>query len=349
MTRTKANIYSLFLLTCLVGLAIGLYLIISPFLLPFAWAVVLVLPCWPLYRKMCSRWPKHEARNAFLIVSLLALVIISAVAPLLFVLEGEAESAVTGIKRWAQAVEPRVPQVLLRIPVLGETIGTKLQTLVKDRGEVVEILNKYQDPLLAFATAAAKGLFSSVVTLTLALFISFFLFRNGLELTTQLNTVARKLGGTKLQGIIVTAAATMKGSVYGVLLTAIVQGILGGIGYAVAGAPVPVLFGFLTTVMALLPYGTPFVYIPVAVLTVVEGAPVSHGVLLGVWGVAVVSMIDNILRPIFISQASQMPFLLSFFGVLGGLISFGLIGLVLGPAIAVIALVLWREAATKET
>jgi len=349
MTRTQANIYSLILLAALVGLAIGLYFILAPFLLPIAWAVVLVLPCWPLYRRMCRRWPKHETRNAALIVALLALVIFSAVAPLLFVLEGEAERAVAEVRKWAEAVEPHVPPVLLEIPFIGESIGARVQALVKDRGELVEMLNKYHDPLLSFATAAAKGLFGGVVTLALSLFISFFLFRNGSELSAQVNTVARKLGGAKLQALIVTAAETMKGSVYGVLLTAIVQGLLGGIGYAVAGAPVPVLFGFLTTVMALLPYGTPFVYIPVAVLTVVEGAPLSHGVLLAIWGVAVVSMIDNILRPVFISQASRMPFLLSFFGVLGGLISFGLIGLILGPAIAVMALVLWREAAMKET
>ncbi len=347
MTRTQSNIYALVLLVGLVGLAIGLYLIVSPFLLALAWAVVLVLPCWPLYRRLCTRWPNRESRNAFIVVASMAIVVIAAVAPLV-VLEGEAASAIVAVRSWAQDVEPRVPSFVLKIPFVGGMLGEKLPQIVKDRSEMAQILNKYQDPLLAFAAAAAKGLFSTVVTLGLALFISFFLFRNGLELSRQIQTAARKLGGPKLQDLIITAAETMKGSVYGLLLTALVQGLLAGVGYAVAGSPVPVLFGFLTMIMALLPYGPPFVYIPVAVLTVVQGSPLSHGIILALYGIGVVSMSDNILRPIFISQASQMPFLLSLVGVVGGLMSFGLIGVVLGPAISVVALVLWRELASPK-
>ena len=123
---------------------------------------------------------------------------------------------------------------------------------------------------------------------------------------------------------------------------------LAGIGYAVAGAPVPVLLGFFTMVMSLIPFGTPVVYLPVAVIVVANGAPLLHGILLAAWGICVVSAMDNILRPLFISQSTNMPIVLSFFGVIGGIIAFGLLGIILGPVVLAIALMLWREWAQVE-
>jgi predicted PurR-regulated permease PerM len=94
--------------------------------------------------------------------------------------------------------------------------------------------------------------------------------------------------------------------------------------------------------MSLIPFGTPLVYIPVAGYLLVQGE-VLAGVLLFAWGVGVVSMADNILRPFFISQATQMPILLVFMGVVGGVLSFGLLGIFVGPAIIAVAQVLWVE------
>ena len=101
-------------------------------------------------------------------------------------------------------------------------------------------------------------------------------------------------------------------------------------------------------VMSLIPFGTPVVYLPVAVVVVANGAPLLHGILLAAWGICVVSAMDNILRPLFISQSTNMPIVLSFFGVIGGIIAFGLLGLILGPVVLAIALMLWREWAHVE-
>jgi predicted PurR-regulated permease PerM len=127
------------------------------------------------------------------------------------------------------------------------------------------------------------------------------------------------------------------------LLTALAQGALAGIGFFVAGTPVPLLLAFCTVVASLIPFAPPIIYLGAAGALLAQGAPWWHAALLAAWGVGVVSSADNVIRPLFISQATQTPLLLVFFGVIGGLVAFGLIGVVIGPVILTIAMVLWKE------
>jgi predicted PurR-regulated permease PerM len=130
--------------------------------------------------------------------------------------------------------------------------------------------------------------------------------------------------------------------VYGILLTALVQGTLAGLGYWVAGMASPVTLGVLTALFALIPFGTPLVWGGAGAWLLFQG---ETGAAIGVWiwGAAVVSQIDNVLRPIFISSVGAIPFLLVLFGVLGGLLAFGLVGLFVGPIVLAVAWAVWRE------
>jgi predicted PurR-regulated permease PerM len=117
---------------------------------------------------------------------------------------------------------------------------------------------------------------------------------------------------------------------------------LAGLGYAVAGAPSPILLTLMTLLIALIPFGTPFAWGGVAIWMLAKGQTVpAIGLIL--WGVFVVSWIDNIIRPMVISGATKVPFLLIMFGVLGGLGAFGMVGLFIGPVILAVLLAVWRE------
>jgi predicted PurR-regulated permease PerM len=135
---------------------------------------------------------------------------------------------------------------------------------------------------------------------------------------------------------------TVKAVVYGLVLAALVQGVLVGLGYWIAGAGAPVFLAALTTVCGLIPFAVPALLIGVVLWLVVSGHTVA-GVALGVWGGLVVGWTDHIVRPFLISREAQIPFLLVLFGVLGGLAAFGLVGLFIGPVILAVLLAIWRE------
>jgi predicted PurR-regulated permease PerM len=119
---------------------------------------------------------------------------------------------------------------------------------------------------------------------------------------------------------------------YGVVMTAAVQAVLGTLGFALAGVPFPVLFGGALFFAAMLPSGTVLVWLPIALWVLISGRT-GWGIFLLVWGGGVVSTVDNLLRPIFIGRGLRMHMLLVFFGTLGGMIAFGLIGLFTGPLV----------------
>ena len=350
MKEKAADIRAQLLVSIISLLAIvtATYLVLEPFVQAMAWATILVLASWPIYRRLSNLMPGKPKASAFAMTLLLALLLVAAVAPILVALVSELDSATTAVKAELQRDEPRVPKVISELPYIGRAIEDRVLSLWQNKRQALSMLSDYQEPLVNFFTTLAKGVLSSLFTLSMCIFIAFFLFLNGPELARQFRVIGRRLGGDRFDRLVAASRETVKGAVYGVLLTALVQGVLAGVGYVVAGAPVPVLLGFFTMVMSLIPFGTPFVYLPVAVIVVANGAPALHGLLLAAWGICVVSAMDNVLRPLFISQSTNMPIVLSFFGVIGGIIAFGLLGIILGPVVLAIALMLWREWAHVE-
>ena len=119
-------------------------------------------------------------------------------------------------------------------------------------------------------------------------------------------------------------------------------GLLAGIAYAVAGLPVPALLGAATALLALIPFGAPVVWVPAGLAPLFQGNWLAGGGIL-LWGMLVVSWVDNLIRPMVISASTRVPFLLVFFGVVGGAMAFGLIGLFIGPVVLSVLLTLWKE------
>jgi predicted PurR-regulated permease PerM len=148
--------------------------------------------------------------------------------------------------------------------------------------------------------------------------------------------------GPRVHHYISTISDTTRAVVYGIGLTAIAQAFLAGISYFVAGVPNPMVLTIVTFLLALIPFGPPVAYTSVSLWLFSQGQTVEAiGVM--AWGVCIVSTADNVIRPLVISGATQIPFLLIMFGVLGGIASFGLIGLFIGPVILAVLLAIWRE------
>ncbi|MBB4227098.1 putative PurR-regulated permease PerM [Rhizobium mongolense] len=136
--------------------------------------------------------------------------------------------------------------------------------------------------------------------------------------------------------------ATVKGVIYGLIATALAQALLAGLGFWIAGVPQALLLGFLTFVLSFVPVGPPLVWGSVALWFLVQGA-VWWSIFIAAWGLLLVSSIDNLIRPYVLGKTNTLPVLLGLFGLLGGVIAFGFIGIFLGPTLLAVAYSLFRE------
>lgn len=182
----------------------------------------------------------------------------------------------------------------------------------------------------------------NLVKLCFALLSLYFFYRDGQTILSQVSKALEMVIGPRIHHYLDTISETTRAVVYGVGLTAVAQAILAGLSYFVAGVPNPMVLTLVTFLLALIPFGTPLAYSAVALWLFSQGQMVGAiGVML--WGVCIVSTSDNVIRPLVISGATQIPFLLIMFGVLGGIASFGLVGLFIGPVILAVLLAIWRE------
>jgi predicted PurR-regulated permease PerM len=181
-----------------------------------------------------------------------------------------------------------------------------------------------------------------ILYLSLSVFMSFFLYQDGATLSARLEALFTRVGGKQAPELFRIARDTIKSVVYGIIGTALAQGFLAGTGFLIAGVPGVLLLGVLTCILSLIPLGPPLIWAPAAIWLFQKGE-LGWSIFLALWGMLVVSAVDNVLKPYFISRGSHLPFILVFLGVLGGVMAFGLLGIFLGPTLLAIAYALFRE------
>jgi predicted PurR-regulated permease PerM len=164
-----------------------------------------------------------------------------------------------------------------------------------------------------------------------SILIAFFLYRDRVALGDRFRAAAVRVAGPNADLLIALATNTLHSVVYGILGTAVVQGVLTAIGLLIAGVPGAILLGLLTFFLSIVPMGPSLVWVPAMIWLYQTGAP-GWALFLLVWGFGI-SSIDHFLKPWLISQGSALPFILIFFGVVGGVLTFGFIGVFLGPTL----------------
>jgi predicted PurR-regulated permease PerM len=333
----------LLLALLLVGMAALCALILEPFITPIVWAAILAYASWPLYRRLRRLLHGYRTVAALLMTLLLAGAVIVPVLWILMLVQGELISAYQAITRYLAQGPQAVPNFLTRIPWIGDKIQETMDRYSTDPSELTQQLSGW---MLGWSSQLGRILGEvgrNVVKLSLTLLTLFFFYRDGETIATQADTVVEGFFGDRLNPYVSTAGKMTRAVVYGLLITAITQGVLAGIGYWVVGVTAPVLLGALTGFLSIVPLvGTAIVWVPVGVYLLSVGL-VWKGVLMLTWGAVLVHPADNVLRPILISNATHVPFLIVMFGALGGLEAFGLLGLFTGPVVLAIAMAIWRE------
>jgi predicted PurR-regulated permease PerM len=320
----------------------GCLLVLRPFLSALLWAAVLCVSSWPFYRRLLKLLGNRRTLAALtmslgmILVVLLPFVIIGAT------LADNVKELTAATKHWIAQGPPSPPTWLAKMPVVGHQATEYWQSLAADTTKLWSETQRFIEPVSSWLLAAGLALGRGVLELGLSIFIAFFLFRDGLAAAERLNTGVERIGGERGKHLLTVAGNTIRGVVYGILGTALTQAVVAGIGYVIAGVPgagVLALLTFFTSVVPVL--GTALVWVPAAFWLFHQGST-GWGIFMLIWGAGVAN-IDNVLKPWLISQGSNMPFILIFFGVLGGAVAFGFIGVFLGPTLLAVGFRLVEE------
>ena len=329
-------------------LAAGCLVVLRPFLSAILWATVLTYTTWPLLLRLEGWLGGRRSLAAFTMTTLIAVVMV-----LPFVLAGitlaENVSRLEDLFRFLQGGLPAAaPEWVRRLPWIGPAVERAWPGLAQDTGWI-------SDTLKSAGLGAGKWLLKhsldfgkGIVQLALSVVIVFVFYRDGERVGARLAAGAQRIAGDVSQHLLSVAGSTVRSVVYGIIGTALAQAIVAAFGFWVAGVPSPFLLGLLTFLLALVPAGPPFVWVPAA-LWLFHGGQVGWGVFMAVWGVVGISGIDNVIRPYLISRGANLPFVIVLLGAIGGVLAFGFIGLFLGPVLLAVGYALVREFTASHT
>lgn len=316
----------------LAGLAIGCWLVLAPFLSAILWGAILVYTTWPLFTWLRLRLRLRDSAAAGVMVFLTALLI---VLPLALAAPAGADDAQILRRTVEDAVArglPSAPGWLPEVPLIGSTIAEYWNTWATDLSAIGDTLKPYLGMIVESGLKTMLSVAGGVLQFLLALVVAFFFYASGEVLAGHLARIIGRIAGPRAPRLIAVTGATVRGTVYGILGTALVQGFLTAFGLWLSGVPRPVLLGAIAGVIAVLPIGAPVVWIP-ASLWLLSTGHTGWGIFLFSYGLLIVSGSDNVIRPYFIARGAKLPFLLTILGVLGGAIAFGLLGIFLGPVL----------------
>ena len=327
------------------GVAIGCMLVLYPFFSAILWASILVFTTWPVFMTLRARVGRTAAAALMvLITAVVVLLPLALVAPS----GGRDISDIQASLQVAMASGlPPAPVWVANIPVIGVTMHDLWDSWARDLSVMVAFFRPYFGIAAEFGLRLLLGLANGVLEFLLALVVAFFIYGSGDIIAAKLQTLLRRIAGDRADRLITVTGATVRGVVYGILGTAVVQGLLAVFGLWLAGVPRPLLLGVIGGGLSVLPIGVPFVWIPASLWLLASGNTVA-GVFLGLWGGIVISGADSLIRPYFIARGAQLPFLLTLLGVLGGALAFGLLGIFVGPVLLGVGYTLVNEWPVRE-
>ncbi len=310
----------------------GAFLVLRPFLVPLVWAAITAYMTWPLYRRARDRW-QRPALTAALFVAAAFLALIVPVAWLMAALAEQVPQLVRGAQGWLEAGAP-LPGWLSDLPLLGAQIEAARDRALAASDELGAYLRGHAGALSQYAVGLAGGLARNVFVAAIALLAIYTFYVDGERIAARARGLASALFPDTALHLLDHVGAVVQAVVFGLVGTAIVQGLMAGLGLALFGVPSPVALGAATTVLSFVPVGPPVVW-GGASLWLYASGHTAAAIGMAVWGVLLVSSVDNVLRPVLIRRAGtvELPFLLVLFGVLGGLAAFGFLGLFLGPVL----------------
>lgn len=332
------------LVTCLV-LGLALFKIVQPFLGPLLWAIFIAFLLYPLHVRLAVRLRGKPQMSAALLTVLTFIVIIGPLTALSAAFAAQVGDLLQIVQDKVAGQTSGNVLNLANVPWVRQTLDWLNNTLDIDVAQIQGWFTQgSREALQTLASLTGKvfiGAVGTVIGFVLMEFMLFFFIRDGGEMvaTTRELIPMSEMHKAKLFDHL---AAVTRAMVYGTGLTALIQGTLVGISFLIVNLPSPIVFGVIAALVALLPFGgTALVWGPAAMVLAFQGRW-GATIFMLVWGAVLVSLVDNVVRPMLVSGRANVGTLTVFIGVLGGLAAFGAIGLFLGPVILALIIALIR-------
>lgn len=322
---------------------LGLW-IASAFLPALAWASVIAIAIDPLRRRLLGRSASERARTATAALITGAIALLVAV-PLVFGI-AEAAREAGDVARWIVAARTNgvpVPYWVAKLPIGAPTLTTWWQeNLVTPEGASVQLRHLQSAQWIARTRLIGGDVLRRLVVFAFTLLALFFLLRDRDAILDQCRRASDRLLGPPGERLGRQAILSIRGTIDGLVLVGIGEGVVMAVVYLVLGVPHPLLLGGATAVAAMIPFGAALVFAAAACLLLAAGSVVS-AILVVATGLVVVGIADHFVRPVLIGGATRLPFLWVLIGILGGVETFGLLGLFVGPATMAVLIMLWRD------
>ena len=319
----------------------GLYTL-HEFLPALIWAVVLAIGVWPLFERAANRWPKQ--RKTLLPAAIVLTVLLVFVVPVTLIAVPLAHDA-HGMAEWVEqarrsGIPP--PALLSRLPY-GANLTALWQSNLGQPGQIsVLTARTLQGGLVATGRKFGSEALHRLVLLGFMLLTLFMLLREAEGVVEQVKVASRRAFGPAGENVGRQMVLSVHGTVNGLVLVGLVEGLILGVVYFIVGVPHATLFGLFTALLAMVPFGAGIAFGVAALLLLAVNKLVGAVVVVIVGGV-VTFVADHFIRPVLIGGATRLPFIWVLLGILGGVGAWGLIGLFLGPAILAALMLLWRE------
>jgi predicted PurR-regulated permease PerM len=335
-------------LVLLVAVSIAFAIILWPFYPAVLWAVILAIVFTPLVRRVSVRMGDRRTLAALVTLMVVVVMVMLPAAVITAMLLQEAFGVYTRTQSGELNFTRYAQQIMDALPAWATGLLDRfgLTSLRAVQEKFTAGLTKGFQFFMTQALNIGQNAFNFVVSIFIMLYLLFFLLRDGAELAERIRVVV-PLESALQRNLATKFATVVRATVKGNVVVAVVQGALGWLAFWILGIDGALLWGVVMALLSLLPaVGAGLIWLPVAIYVLVTG-PVWQGVLLIVYGVLVIGLVDNVLRPILVGKETKLPDYVVLISTLGGLVIFGLNGFVLGPLIAAMFIAMWDVVATS--
>ena len=344
--RVSELVQPLLGLVLLIAIVLAVLAVMAPFLTAIIWAVILVSATWTPFQWLSGRLGNRDTLAATLIVSALLLFIL---VPLLVASVDFAQQLThlaRTIPEQVQAGLPELPNWISGLPLIGEWAATQWLALQNQDYQILTQLKGMVAPAARIMLSMAGALGGGLVMLLISIIIAGLLYAEGERLHRWVIAFSQKVAGPAGENLLLISNSTIRGVVYGFIGAAVAQGALAWLGLAIAGVPNAMSLGLLVCLVSVVPGGPPLIGFMAAYWLFKQGEVIWAGVLVA-WFLLVVSTIDNVVKSLVIGRNSPLPISLILFGVIGGAIAFGMLGVFLGPTLLALFYTLIRNWVNK--
>jgi predicted PurR-regulated permease PerM len=339
-TSTSAQVRARVALAAAV--AVGAVWIGHAFVAAVLWAGVVAIAVEPLRHRIVTRWPGHNTLAACLIASAVLLIV---VVPLVIAVSRAVVEA-QSIGLWLAQARTNgvpVPAWVATLPVGSAQITAWWNThLLTAAGASEQLARIDTNVLVKQSRSLTNGIVRRVVVFAFTIVVLFFLIRDRDTVVQQLERGANRAFGDAGSRLGQQIFASVRGTVDGLVLLGLAQGIIMAVIYSFAGVPHPILMGFLSGLASMVPFGLVLTLLISVMLLIVQGS-VTAAIVVGILGFVINFVIDHFLRPGLIGGTTRLPFVWVLIGILGGVETIGLLGLFVGPAVMAAMVLIWRE------